>query len=296
MPRDVDVGLLDHVIFDDVTTLSFLWEITREDSEIFRFTDADKNITYDGNVYYSLNSGTLSSIDQSADLKTDNFDFSIILNDNDISKQDVVAGLFDYASVKVYIVNRESPTDGVAKMSYGKLGQVQMLDDNEAVIEFRGLVQLLQQGIGRTYTHECDADLGDTRCGVDLEASDPQYTHTGSVTSVSNNAVFFDSSQGQADDYFNYGLLTWTSGSNNGLVMEVKDFVSATGKFELVSPMPFTIQAGDTYSAYRGCDKVKSTCRDVFDNIVNFRGFAEIPGPDLLYKVPDVNPDAGLHE
>lgn len=291
MPREIEGALLNHII-GTVTTLSHLWEITCQDTTVFRYTDADIDITYGGNTFNTLNSGTLSGIEQQSTLSPDNFDFSVILNENDINKDDIVAGKFDYADVKIYLVNRESPSDGAVKILSGKLGQVEITNDNEASIEFRSLTQLLQQSIGRTYLHECDADLGDTRCGVTLAS----YTYTGTVSSVSSNISFADSSIEAPNDFFSYGLLTWTSGNNNGLSMEVKDFAGTGGVFELISPMPFTVQAGDTYSVYRGCDKIKETCRDTFDNIINFRGFAEIPGPDILYKVPDVNPDAGLHE
>ena len=151
---------------------------------------------------------------------------------------------------------------------------------------------LLQQGIGRTYSHECDADLGDTRCGVNLAS----YTGTGTLTGVTDNQVFADSSRAESNDHFNYGLLTWTGGNNNGLSMEVKDFAATGGVFTVASPMPFTVQVGDTYSVYQGCDKTKTTCINDFNNVINFRGFAEIPGLDLVHKIPDINPDAGLHD
>jgi uncharacterized phage protein (TIGR02218 family) len=290
MPRTASANLKSHLA-GSVTTVSFLWHITRIDDTDFYFTDADKNITYDGNTYKSINGGDLSEISQTAMLNPDNFDFSVILNDSDIAKDDVVAGLFDHANVKVYLINRESTGDGVIKLTSGKLGEIKMVDDDRAVIEFRSLTQLLKQTIGRTYTHECDADLGDDRCGVDLSS----YTETGTLTTATDNQNFADSSRSESDDYFNYGLLTWTGGNNNGLTMEVKKFENSGGVFELVAPMPFTVQVGDTYSVYRGCDKRKTTCISIFSNVVNFRGFDEIPGYDQVNKVPDVNKDAGLH-
>lgn len=190
------------------------------------------------------------------------------------------------------MVDPAAVDDGVILLQRGKLGEVRILDDSKAEVEFRSLTQLLSQGLGRVYGHECDADLGDSRCGITIST----YTVTGTITSVNDNQVFTDSGRSEADDYFNYGLLTWTSGNNNGLSMDVKDYDGTNDQFTLAEPMPFTVQVGDTYSVYRGCDKTKSTCKDVFNNLVNFRGFAEIPGIDLLAKVPDINPDAGLHD
>jgi uncharacterized phage protein (TIGR02218 family) len=261
------------------------------DSTVYRFTDCDKNIEYDGDVYFSLGSGTISALEQTSELNPDNFDFEAILTESGISKTDVIAGLFDFADIKIHIINRESTADGTVKLIRGKLGQVQSPDNKSATIEFRSLTQLLSEGIGRTYTHECDADLGDARCGVTLAS----YTHPGTITYVENNGEFRDLSQNEVNDYFSYGLLTWTSGNNSGISMEVKEYL-ATGKiFKLMSPMPFGVQVGDGYSVYKGCDKTKTACK-TYDNILNFRGFAEIPGPDWMYRTLDVNKKAGLHD
>lgn len=289
--RTVSANLKNHIA-QNTTTVSYLWKITRTDSNEYFFTDADSDIEYNGDTYKTVNSGELSGIEQRSQLNPDNFDFQVILNNSDISKSHVVAGLFDHATVEVFLINRKSVSDGVINLIKGRLGEVQVLDDYKAIIEFRSLAQLLSQSIGRTYGHECDADLGDTRCGVTLAS----YTHTGSLTAVTNNQEFADNTLGQTDDYFNYGLLTWTSGNNNGLSMEVKDYKATGGTVTLVTPMPFTIATGDAFSVYRGCDKTKTTCINIFSNVINFRGFAEIPGMDLVNKIPDINPNAGLHD
>ena len=291
MPRTVDENYqynLEH----NVSQTSYLWEITRTDSTAYYFTDHDKDIDYDGNTYVSLWSADMSSIEQKAELSPDNFDFNVILNTTQISKNDLIAGLFDHAAITVYLVDRSLPGYTAISMITGRLGQVQIPDDHKATIEFRSLAQLLSQGIGRTYTHECDVDLGDSKCGITLGS----YTFTGTVTSVIINQVFEDSTMSQANSYFNYGLLTWTSGDNNGISMEIKSYVATGGSFTLASPMPFTIQIGDGYSASAGCDKTKATCRDTFYNIINFRGFAEIPGMDKVNRIPDKNKNAGLHD
>ncbi|MEE9451185.1 MAG: phage BR0599 family protein [Gammaproteobacteria bacterium] len=41
---------------------------------------------------------------------------------------------------------------------------------------------------------------------------------------------------------------------------------------------------GDAYSVYRGCNKTLGTCRDVFGNVVNFRGEPHLPGVDQIFK------------
>jgi uncharacterized phage protein (TIGR02218 family) len=64
--------------------------------------------------------------------------------------------------------------------------------------------------------------------------------------------------------------------------MEVKQ-VGTGGAFSLFLPMGDSIAIGDTGTAVAGCDKSFATCRDVFNNVVNFRGFPSIPGNDRLF-------------
>jgi hypothetical protein len=79
--------------------------------------------------------------------------------------------------------------------------------------------------------------------------------------------------------YFDYGLITFTSGLNNGLSMEVKSYVP--GSMNLQLGMPFTVTVGDTYSMTAGCNNAYTTCHDRFSNVVNFRGFPNIPGVSI---------------
>ena len=89
----------------------------------------------------------------------------------------------------------------------GWLGEV-VLSSGNYVAELRGLHDLLQRPVGSTYTPECRYDLGDSNCTVNIAA----LTVTGTVTSVTDNANFRDTSRSDASGQFNYGKLTWTSG------------------------------------------------------------------------------------
>ena len=43
---------------------------------------------------------------------------------------------------------------------------------------------------------------------------------------------------------------------------------------------------GDRVRIEAGCDKAEDTCRLKFANMVNFRGFPDIPGEDWLMAFP----------
>ena len=92
---------------------------------------------------------------------------------------------------------------------------------------------------------------------------------------------------GFADGWFTGGKLTFTSGANNGLAVEVKTHrVDAAGvSLDLWQAMPQPIAAGDTFTVTAGCDKRFATCRDRFANGINFRGFPHIPGNDFVIEL-----------
>jgi len=88
---------------------------------------------------------------------------------------------------------------------------------------------------------------------------------------------------GSDSGYFDFGLITFTSGLNDDLSMEIKAY--AVGQITLHLPMPYTVAAGDAYTLRAGCDKSLATCRDRYDNVVNFRGEPYIPGIDKMLAV-----------
>ncbi len=53
---------------------------------------------------------------------------------------------------------------------------------------------------------------------------------------------------------------------------------------ELWQAMAMAVSPDDTFVVTAGCDKRFSTCRDRFDNVLNFRGFPHIPGNDFLMR------------
>jgi uncharacterized phage protein (TIGR02218 family) len=65
--------------------------------------------------------------------------------------------------------------------------------------------------------------------------------------------------------------------------MEIKQFGTG-GAMTLFMPMIDNITIGDTGTAVAGCDKTLATCRDTFDNVMNFRGFPHVPGNDRLFQ------------
>lgn len=273
--RAISAGLEAHKA-QAVTTLATIWKVTRTDGQIFGFTDHDQDLEVGGLTYAAATGYRRSAVRAQLGLNADNAELAGALQSAAFQADDIRAGIWDYAAVEIYEVNWADLTQGTLYLNAGKLGKIKT-GRGSFTAELLGLAKLLEQSVGRVFGAACDATLGDTRCGVSLAP----FTRAGTVRTVTSRRVFGDHGipTSFGDGYFNGGLLTWTGGNNAGLEMEVKTFLNAGGAFALQLPMPYAVQVGDTFSVVAGCDKTLATCKDVFSNVVNFRGFPFIPGP-----------------
>ena len=278
--RTISANLDAHLALD-CGTVALCWKVRRQDGTVEGWTEHDADIVYDGVTYLALQSGAPSNYQQKAALAAANMELEI--NYGDTSAALIRAGYYDYAEVWTFRINWQVPADGIVKLAYGRLGEISMLDA-QARADVRGLAQILSTQIGRIYTPECDASLGDTRCKVTLAT----FTHAGTVGTVTNNRQFVitGAAAGKAGDYYNYGKITWVTGANAGLSMQIEDSNGTNDVITLMEYMPGAVVAGDTASLEAGCDRRKETCISRFSNLVNFRGFDRIPGMDKALNVP----------
>ena len=258
------------------TTLARLWKLTRRDDQVFAFTDHDAAITYDSITYEPSSVFDASAINTGANLSVDGLEAQGLLDSDGINAEDLEDGVWDGAEVEIVEVNYKDLTMGHNPLRFGALGEVQR-SGLTFKAELRGLTHKLQNNIGRIVTPSCDATLGDARCAVDLEA----MRVGGEVTVATSNRVFTTDLGGS--DTYTYGVLTWTTGPNDGRSMEVK--LHASGVLTLQMPMPDDVGVGDEFTITPGCDKTKATCIATFDNVVNFRGFSFVPGRDKVLLV-----------
>ena len=109
--KTVPAALATHLA-GDRWTLATLWLVTRTDSTIFRFTDHDEDILFSGNTYKSAVGYDPTAIKHGIDASVDNMEVRGVIDDLGVKDVDLMAGLFDHASVLISIVNWASPSDG----------------------------------------------------------------------------------------------------------------------------------------------------------------------------------------
>lgn len=342
-----------HLDTGNLTTAT-LWKITRRDSQVFCFTDHDKDIVFGGLTYDASTSYNRTATADQASFAVSNMVVESILDSDLIVESGILAGLWDYALLEMRTVNwydrrvlhisnvsqsgpgvvttREAhelatgdsvTISGVGGMtelngnaytvtvltsttfsigvntgSYGaylNLGEVRLAETSWNYrkcrigqvntsgqmfsAELLGLMKNLEKPLVRPILPGCPATLGDTECAKSLVA----FTVTGTIASIDATGLqITDASRTEASGYFDYGVVTMTSGDSSGYSMEVKS--SVVGSFIMQQVMPFGIAAGDTYSLVAGCDKSFATCGTKFDNVINFQGFPHLPGQDRLLR------------
>ena len=272
-------------------TLATCIKITRQDTTVYGFTSHDRDIEFDGVTYVASLGMARSAIDSKAGMQVDNLEAFGVLNAESITVEDLRAGLWDHAEIRVFEVNWRDLTMGSLKQLRGWLGQVRF-EGTRHHTEIRGLASALNASVGELISPACQADVGDARCTVDMT----DYTTTGEVTAATSNRLFdtdlsgavvrlTPTTTGAPDlNYFQAGFVTWLTGANAGRRMEVKAY-ALDGEVELQLAMEGDVVAGDTFTITAGCDKSPTVCRVRYGNRVNFRGFDMLPGIDKMLRV-----------
>jgi uncharacterized phage protein (TIGR02218 family) len=278
--KTVSAALAQHLA-GEVTTLATCWKITRRDGVALGFTDHVRDLDVDGVTYKAASGYTRTAIRGTADLAVDNLDVESVFSDDGISEEDLRAGRYDFAEVRMFLVNYQDLGQGILKLRRGWLGEV-TIRDGMYVAELRGMTQRLQMTVGDVYAPDCSADLGDARCSIDLTALE----ESGAIDAVTS-ATVFETTLAQATGWYDGGELTWTGGANAGQTVAVRSWDAASGTLALFLPALYPMQAGDAFTIRPGCDKSFATCQAKFDNAVNFRGFPHVPGTDQVLSYPD---------
>jgi uncharacterized phage protein (TIGR02218 family) len=264
-----------------ITTLCRCWRIVRRDGVVLGFTDHDQDVPLGA---LTCRAGTgLSGSEATAQLglAVAGSEIAGALSDDALSEADLAAGRYDAATIELFLVDWSEPPLNLL-LAKGTIGEVRR-EGKAFAAELRGLTDRLNQESGRRYAATCSADLGDSRCTVNLAGA--AHTGNGTITALTGTSGFSTLGLGAFNDgWFTAGRLTWTSGANAGLAGEVKQHRYGLDGIliELWQAMPEPLAPGDAFTVTAGCDKRFETCRDRFGNALNFRGFPHIPGNDFV--------------
>lgn len=264
------------------TNLCHLTRITTKAGLVKRFTDHSADVVFSGNTYSSDGSVVVSAVTSSANNGIQSTNLNVVFTDTGVALVDVARGLYDNATVEVSVIDYDNPAWGELLLMKGVLSVFNTTDRGIGQFEVRGLLTRGETRVGQYYSAECRADLGDSRCGVTLAS----FQDTGTVEEVEKaTSILVTLDSGAADGFYSLGVITFTSGDNNGYSMEVMSQAAYDASWDrifLALALPYDVAVGDTFTITAGCDKRTTTCRTKFSNLVNFRGEPFVPGSDSI--------------
>jgi hypothetical protein len=185
--RTIATALATHLA-GEVTTLATCWKVTLNDGDssssgtVKAFTDHDANLVIDDVTYLAASGYTASDVETQAMLNVDGLEVIGFIASPSITEQELLAGVWDYAQVEIFVVNWADPESGLIWQRFGHLGEV-TLERGQFHAELRGLMQHYTATLVELTSASCRANLGDERCQVDLGP----FTVTGTLTSVGDD-------------------------------------------------------------------------------------------------------------
>ena len=277
--------LADH-LKTGATTVCRCWAVTRNDGVELGFTDHDTDIEFETILFRADSGMTAKEVEQSAGLSVDNSEAIGVLSHSAISETHIEKGLFDGAEVRYWLVNWSNVSERELRFR-GEIGEIRR-NSGEFTAELRGLAEALNKPNGRVFQRGCRAVLGDSECQFDTSMA--EFCYTGAPLGNTDNSIFeFDGLATYAVGWFTKGMLSVSDGSAGVKPALIKNHTileSGNHEIELWQPLKTELPEGAALRLVAGCDKRMKTCLQKFDNLLNFRGFPDIPGEDWLVSTP----------
>ena len=219
------------------TTLCFLLKIDPQNASAFGVTSLDVPVDFDdggGSITYSAAIGmNQSAAETGAGLEVANSEAMLLIT-TDFTREDIAAGVLDYADFYLYRINYKSTSDGFYIIQSGRTGIVRSDDVLSGVLELRGLQQQLKQNYIDQYSLTCRATFGSTdegapfACNFDAEAlfQANEVLSVGSETDREFTAVDTPAATGPNGALpFDFAIIEFLTGNNAGLTVETETVV-----------------------------------------------------------------------
>jgi len=147
----------------------------------------------------------------------------------------------------------------------GTVAAVKFKSETAIIVANSKIGSLKRLGLMRKYLRLCGFPLYSTRCTI----SKTDYKIQGIVLTVSGINVTATEFGTKSDGWFVGGFLE-SGGSSQMIVYHVGTAIKLLGRI-------YDLKAGDAFIAYAGCDHLSTTCKNKFNNKLNYGGQRYIP-------------------
>ena len=166
-------------------------------------------------------------------------------------------------------------TDYVLKARFFGRADVVEVKLTQARLDLKSPTDLLNAQLPRNLIKpSCLNRFCDSMCGLN------KANFANNVTAVAGSSKSgVKIASGFADGYFTQGTMMCTAGANVGVSRSIKTFAGNIAT--PAQPFQNAVQAGDTFTFWRGCAKTMVACQ-AYNNMDNFRGFPFLPCQNVL--------------
>lgn len=262
---------------EDATSLCHAWKLVLADGTAMGFTDHDCGFALDGLDYEPESGLSPSETRESVGLAVDTAEVSGALTSERIREDDLLAGRFDGATLETFLVDWTNPVANLLlrKATIGRVAR----SDGLFTAELDSFSRGYDLPGGRYFRRDCDAEVGDGKCGVPLNAD--AFTASATVTGIEpGDRVVVEGLEPFEAGWFAGGVATFATAGRRRVIAHIRS--DGTDWLTLATG-PDAVAVGEGVSITAGCDKTFATCAAKFANAVNFRGFPHLPGNDAAY-------------
>ncbi|MCH7338185.1 hypothetical protein ACI8B_210217 [Acinetobacter proteolyticus] len=268
----------------DQFLMADLYTITTIQSDVYRYTNYDFDLTIAGQLYRS--DGPIierEGITQNLGIEVDSLSVTIMVNDDTLFSDVPIVqafhnGILDGARFKLerVFMDMNTPTDtsaGAITLFEGSLIEPEM-DRNQIHVNAASDTDILNVKMPRNlYQPSCLNTLFDSGCGL---LSSAYVVNTTIEANSTPSRIICTLNQPQG--WFTQGVVEFTQGVNRGIKRTVR--LHESGALLLTLPLLEMPAIGEEIKVYPGCDKRLETCQNRFNNRARFRGAPFVPVPE----------------
>ena len=256
-------------------TVATFWRVERADGVALGFTGHDRDLWFDGLLHRAPPGMVPSAIRRTTAIEPDSAEMTGALDHAAIRADDLAAGRFDGAAVRIGLVDWETGESEV--LFAGAIGAVGRQGERFTAELLSAKAALARELVPRT-APTCRAMF----CGPGCTLSAARFTRDATVVEIDHVRTGVKLAAGVDPAPLVWGQLRWIDGALAGL--ETAIVALDDGWLLLDRDLPEALVPPLRVEVREGCDHTLATCAARFANAINFQGEPFLPGNDLLTR------------
>lgn len=241
------------------------------------YTNADRNITHQNVIFRTIEGGiTDDGIRQTEDSTADMLTLTVPSSMDTAQMYRVIA---PGQTVYVTIFDLHYGDNGFLVVWGGIIAGVKFKSPAIANIQCQTLSASLERtGLRKVWSRNCAHHLYDQSC----KAPRMNFRFDGIIDRIDAISIGIAVAANKSDQYFAGGYIEWTSqwgAEQRGIEAHTFDLLTIYGG-------TFGLANGQNIAIYAGCNRLFETCKNKFNNVINYGGAPHMPGKSPFDGTP----------